>query len=575
MNLPIIQSIVHGALRPNLVLVETTIDGKKCKIPSSFQEVWNYTNQNHIYPMVNAAVDEYGIQTMIPMPIPEPDEEIPYQQLASEFSKLPQELTALEKLCITHLSKYVQFDFENERPVCLSHIAPDDYTQIQQLYYPASIDLEIPQPTNPFSKFYHTIIKAEMTRVKFAMINFAEVSKSDIDTRGAVKETLKLIKSYSRDIINQSHEMTFVSLEPLHEVSAQDITQNTLDNNFYLILKQYLIKLYFEIVLMFQNILKPNDYKPFDDYIYQCYGNYPTAEQRNAFHFAALTQQTQQAIIGNQIESKSVTLLAELYKTIGNNTATETLKTVTTALENFVFLQHIQQPAPPFEQLINQDFVNIIIKEQKQFFKQKYEREEIAIDRANAIDEIIADLDLKPRLHTSLSIKSDLSNFLNQQKDVYLKEPSALFKVVIEKQAHEIKKKPQPTIKPMQIKTKLAIAYKYLAFLNGVNPKNNDRIMSEADYKLLVAYVEELIQKGCIPTITRKIQKANIPKTWIKYTLYLIHQELYSSIQDTWIRFMQAAFVEFSEHTVSFDTLKTKFSVYPSGYKQMVKTIEE
>lgn len=56
---------------------------------------------------------------------------------------------------------------------------------------------------------------------------------------------------------------------------------------------------------------------------------------------------------------------------------------------------------------------------------------------------------------------------------------------------------------------------------------------------------------------------------------YLIHQELYSSIQDTWIQFMQAAFVEFSERTVSFDTLKTKFSVYPSGYKQMVKTIEE
>lgn len=562
---------MHGALRPNLVLVETTIDGKKCKIPYSLQELWNLSRENNFFPLTNSGVDENGIPCMTPLPTPEPDEEIPYQQLANALSKLPQELTALEKLSITNLSQYVQFDFESERPICLADIAPDDYTQIRQLYIPANINLEITQPTNPFSRFYHTIIKAEMARVKLALIKFAEVSKSDIDIRGAVKDTLTQINSYSKAIINQSHEMTFMSFEPLREVSEQELKQQTIDNNIYLVLKQYLIKLYFEIVLMFKSILKENDYQSFDDYIFQCFGNYPTTEQTNAYKYATLIQQAQTAIAENQPQQKNIILLAQLYKAIETSPTAEPLKTVTVALENFVFLQHIQQPTPTFEQLINQDFVNLLIKGQKQFFKQKYEREEIAIDRANVIDEIIADLDLKPRLQSSLSLTSNLSDFLFQQKEIYLKEPSALFKVVIEKQANETKKKPQPTIKPMQIKTKLAIAHKYLAFLNGVNPKNNDRIMSETDYKLLVGYIEELIQKGNIPTITRKIPKANLPKTWIKYTLYLIHQEIYSSIQDTWIQFMQAAFVEFSEKTVTFDTLKTKFSVYPSGYKQVVK----
>jgi len=176
-------------------------------------------------------------------------------------------------------------------------------------------------------------------------------------------------------------------------------------------------------------------------------------------------------------------------------------------------------------------------------------------------------------LQSPISITNILLGYLNQQRERYLKDPSALYKVVIEKQVNDMKKKPQPTIKPMQIKTKLTIANKHLAFLNGVNPKNDERIMSETDYKLLVAYVEHLIQTGDIPQIARKISKANLPKTWFRYTLYLIHQELYSSIQDTWIKFMQEAFDEFSPKTVEFSTLKTKFSQPPSGYNQFVKQI--
>lgn len=536
MNLPIIQSIFHGALRPNLILSETRIDGKL---------------------------------------VLKSEDNLPYQELLRTISNIPTKLEDIEKLCLQTLGEYAQFDFLSEKPYCIANIAPDEFTSIPTFHFSANIQLEKPATKTPYLKFYETIITLESTRIKLALLNFADISKSDIDTRGAVKDTLKQIYSYSKEAINRGYDVTLYSTEPIHEVSEQDLEKVKNDNSVFLILKTQLIKLYFEIVLMFQSILTDKDFISFDDYIYNCYGDYPTAEQSNAYQVAAFVQYAQMAIAESQAEQENTTLLAQLYKAIESNSTAETLKTATVALENCVFLQHTQQPIPTFEQLINQDFVNLIIKEQKHAFKQRYEREEIALDRANTIDEIIVELEIKTPLQSSLSISNNLSNFLNQQKEIYLKDPSALFKVAIEKQANETKNKPQPTIKPMQIRTKLAIAHKYLAFLNGVNPKNNDRIMSEADYKLLVGYVEELIQKGTIPNITRKIPKTNIPKTWIKYTLYLIHQELFSSIQDTWIQFMQAAFVEFSEKTVTFDTLKTKFSVYPSGYKQVVKTIEE
>ena len=67
-----------------------------------------------------------------------------------------------------------------------------------------------------------------------------------------------------------------------------------------------------------------------------------------------------------------------------------------------------------------------------------------------------------------------------------------------------------------EIKSKFAIAHKHLAFLNGVNPQNNERIMSESDYKLMIAYVEHLIQHDSIPKITKKIPRPNLGKTWFR-----------------------------------------------------------
>ncbi|MCK9205569.1 MAG: hypothetical protein M0P66_00515 [Salinivirgaceae bacterium] len=493
MNLPIIQSILHGALRPNI------------------------------------------------------SSDIPFQAITRKFNNLPFNLAGIENLYKAELCNYAMFDFEKTIPI--NNIAPDNYTPIIEYTFMPNVELPFTelQQTPQFS-FYNTIVKAETTRIKLALLSFSESAQSDIDTKQEVKETLQQIKSYTK--------------------SAADISDSIFQK-----LQTHLIKLYFELTLMFDVLLTENDFTPFDDFFLDCFNQYPTIEQANAYKATKIIQQTQiQTSKGLDI-SEAQTMLSEFSQLLTNQTQNTTITKVAIALENYIYLNCNNQAIPTFEQLINTEFVNLIIKEQKNNFKQRFEREEVALDRANVIDEIITELPVTINQQNPLSIVSNLTIFLNQQKDIYLKYPSALFKVVIEKQSNELKKKPQPTIKPMQIKTKLAIANKHLAFLNGVNPKNNERIMSESDYKLLVGYVEYLIQNGSIPKITRKIPRANLQKTWFRYTLYLIHQELYSSIQDIWIEFMQAAFIEFSSNIVEFSTIKTKFSQSPSGYNQFIKQV--
>ncbi|MEZ7937353.1 MAG: hypothetical protein QMB99_09270 [Paludibacteraceae bacterium] len=493
MNLPIAQSILHGALRPSNL----------------------------------------------------PD--IAFHALARKFNNLPSNLNDIEKLFISELGNYAIFDFE--KAIAINNIAPDEYTSIKEYTFKPKIEISKEESLQtPQTIFYNTIVNAEATRIKIALLNYSTVVQSDIDTRQELKETLRLIKSH----IKKASETA--------DTYYQDLQTN-------------LVKLYYELTISFDVLLTENDFTTFEDLYLECFNRYPSDDELNAYQAAKLIHEAQTLIVLNNDIQKTQNLLGDICCSIELNPHNSTLFTVGIALENYLFLKQTNQAIPSFDQLINSDFVNLITKEQKSILRQRYEREEIAIDRANAIDDIFTELSFSNPIRNTLSITNNLSAFLNQQKDIYLKDPSAIYKVVIEKQISDSKKKPQPTVKPMQIKSKLAIAHKHLAFLNGVNPQNNERILSESDYKLMIAYIEHLIQFDSIPKITKKIPRANLGKTWFRYSIYLVHKELYSSIQDVWIEFMQQAFDEFSPKVVTFSTLKTKFSQQPSGYNQFIKKV--
>ena len=185
MNLPIAQSILHGALRPSN----------------------------------------------------KPD--IPFQALARKFNNLPSELNDIEKLFISELGNYAIFDFE--KAVAINTIAPDEYTSIKEYTIKPKIEISKEESIQtPQIIFYNTIINAEATRIKIALLNYSTVVQSNIDTRQELKETLRLIKSH----IKKASETA--------DAYCQDLQTN-------------LVKLYYELTISFNVLLTENDFTAFED----------------------------------------------------------------------------------------------------------------------------------------------------------------------------------------------------------------------------------------------------------------------------------------------------------------------
>ena len=475
-----------------------------------------------------------------------------YSEIAGLLHNCPETLPEIENRLYQILDKNLQINLNACSPVNITRfLNKPNYTTVEPNYFPPEISGYLPLPQTPEQQFYCFLITAEAKRIKLCLLQSVDILKEDVCAKQEIINVLKLLARY-----------------------AKHIREQAVPNPIFDFLLAQIVKLYFEITLMFDALLSDTDYISFADFHTLLLRRQPDEDESAAYQ-KALHIHRAQLLFASFDTPEARNVLSLLYADLAKTPADNTLITLICALENAIFLKNTNQTMPGFEQLISVEFINLIIKEQKDILKQRYEREEIALDRVNTINEIIFEISVKDiyKVNNEKSIAYNLLSYLNAQKKIYLKDPSALFKVVIEKQAAELKKKPQPTINPMQIKTKLAIAHKHLAFLNGINPQNNKRYLTEKDYKWLVGYVEHLIQYGTIPPIPHKIPKSNIPKTWLKYTLYVIHQELYTSIQDIWIEFMQVAFDDFSPKEVTFSTLKTKFSVYPSGYNQHVKRV--
>lgn len=347
MNLPIAQSILHGALRPSNL----------------------------------------------------PD--IAFQALARKFNNLPSNLNDIEKLFISELGNYAIFDFE--KAIAINNIAPDEYTSIKEYTFKPKIEISKEESLQtPQTIFYNAIVNAEATWIKIALLNYSTVVQSNIDTRQELKETLRLIKSH----IKKASETA--------DTYYQDLQAN-------------LVKLYYELTISFDVLLTENDFTAFDDLYLECFNRYPSDDELNAYKAAKLIHEAQTQIDLNSDIQKTQNLLGDICSSIELNSRNSTLLTVGIALENYLFLKQTNQAIPSFDQLINSDFVNLITKEQKSILRQRYEREEIAIDRANAIDDIFTELSFSNPIRNTLSITNNLSVFLNQQKDIYLKDPSAKF----------------------------------------------------------------------------------------------------------------------------------------------------
>ena|GEM_PF-6302491 len=205
MKLPIIQSIMYGVLRPN---------------------------------------QELGLS---------------HRDLAMKFNNPPDNLEALEKLFVTSLGKHIDFNFQEEKPVYIGAIAPDRYTHLNADFINKTIPFPLGSPSNPKEKFYQNIVKAEIIRAKATLFRDAEIYKSDISTRSDVKDLLKQVLRYAKDL-SSSTEVILMTM------------------------RTQLIGLYVDLCLMADDLLVANnDYLPFDELMYEVVQAYPSEEETTIY----------------------------------------------------------------------------------------------------------------------------------------------------------------------------------------------------------------------------------------------------------------------------------------------------
>lgn len=96
--------------------------------------------------------------------------------------------------------------------------------------------------------------------------------------------------------------------------------------------------------------------------------------------------------------------------------------------------------------------------------------------------------------------------------------------------------------------------------------------MPQADYELLKSYLEKLVKNNQCPAIARRVPVIAKGVTWIRFTIYLIHADIYHrNVQDEWIDFLYRGLS--NPDSPEWDVLKKKFSVPPSGYNQYIKRV--
>lgn len=197
--------------------------------------------------------------------------DLKFRELANVFSKMPDNLQAIEKL-FTNNFPTLQFDFEEERPNSIDEIAPDSYTSINEEFIFKKLELPLPKPSSPKEKFYQAIVNAEIQRVKLAIIDYAPKQRSDIDTRKNINDTLKSILHFAKRCNSDNDPIT----------SA---------------LRTKLVCFYVELVSIASPLLTQNkNYLSFDDLMFEVFQHYPQENEVTAYQTFVASLKTENSI---------------------------------------------------------------------------------------------------------------------------------------------------------------------------------------------------------------------------------------------------------------------------------------
>lgn len=468
-------------------------------------------------------------------------------EIANLLDRKPEEFKQIEEHLQTVLSPVLTLEFNDENILNINNLLSEiKYTPIDHDNLKIHIETDEPVINTIKDKFYVHVLSLEAQRVKLRLLKYTELIQDDICSRQHIKGVLSQIKRFIKASIER-------------------------EDPIYKLLKTELIELYFELTLIFESLFSSTDFQSFDNFYLTVVGQPATSKEIFNYKKAEIICRARHAIKFNSSEIPTIYAdVVQLYNTSENDLP---LKQAAENLENYIIIENETGTYPTLLNLSDNTYISDRYDRIKNNYMQQLEKLQFGIERANMIEGFMQKLELTiPGLRinsdNTKSIPRLLFEFLDKQYNAYIKEPSASFPVKQDNADIRVKEKPKPTIKPMKVGEKLNIATTHLAFLDGINPKNQERFMLKENYNRLVEYVKYLITENKIPNNIKKIPTGNINKSWYVFTLYLIHKSIYSQINDVWIEFIQKVFEGYSKENIKFKTLKTKFSVEPSGYGQ-------
>ena len=501
--------------------------------------------------------------------------EIPhYKRIAPILDKRPDNLEDIitNLKAISGITDPEWFSYEKGADInALLDGAAKKYTPIVDDPYPIKMP-DISIEDKHYSRFYKAMVDLECLRIRHQLLDYSHDVKDDYQTRKEVKSTLSEL---SRKTNEAAWEAILIGDEmfPRKDVPL-DIRMNSAKEPMaiYDYLTFSLVNLYYELVLLFKPILKESDYiQPFEFEFDRGIDGFLPYDLPGEFNLTELIHKAQRCIVDDKPGDASK-VLAELKDHAEEVESRPALLKVAAALENFIFISSSGTHVTDVKQLIEKTVVSPVVKAQREAFRAEYEKEDTALERSNVIEELLSDYDLNNCFKCEQSIKYHLATFLNKQNELYLQDPAAVYVTRRKSGQKPGSPKPLPVSTAMPVKDKIACVHKRIAFLDGIDPDTQDRVMPKTDFELLKTYLEDLVKSNQCPVITHRVPR--IPKgvTWVRYTVYLIHQDIFhDNIQDEWIDFLYRGLV--NDKDPEWDVLKKRFSIPPSGYNQYVKRI--
>jgi len=564
MKLPIVQSILFGILFPNVTPIVRRINGKQRIVPADYSpNDFNGAPDDLSMMIIKYESYEEDPDDYVNFPSLRTRYVLNYLALSRAFSSIPSTLFDLEQLCIKNLSPYVEFDFESERPVDISKVAPSKYTPVFLGHFPVDFQLFNYNPQYPFAKFYVNVIHTEMERIKLALLDYVQKTQSDILSKNEIEDTLSLMKYYATEAKEKQDD--YLLSQKVRRVKVMEIEQNDYEFNAFPLLQLYLVKTYLEIEILFHPILKKNIEQDFDDLMYDCFKQYPDDSCKSRLQAAILTNEAQHLIQMNDINALT-SLQPELVRLYSANIDNQSFLAVFKAVENTIFLGDNTD----ILQLVDEKFCKTQFREKKKTLEEEIN----ALTNPREIQSIIEDeldqLDLFEDNNTPFqSIPRRLRSWLTDRLESTKQNLGNIFIPASKDSAHQSQGK--APISEIPLSKQLKIAKAHLNFLTGHNLQN-EKIMSDEDFSKLLQYVTSFLTEKEVPVVTNRI-RTNISQDYLRYTIYRIYKDLHLKVpsRDEWVSLLHSIFPQFDNSEES--TTSKKFSKKPDLYDSDIKRI--